>query len=160
MPGKGERGLGNVIGWPVTLEGFLGPARTTKLDQYEFYCHNRTAIINSLPVNSYGVTASPIAGQRKKCRQITCKFNNHTVLGQFHRKVGSKSIWIGSNYTIQGHAATMNWHNFLPFFGITVGKSNKIVPVYLDFYSTLLVVIRLRLGNESVSLSLQSPPNE
>ena len=29
-----------IIMWPITLEGFLGPARGTKLDQYEFYCHH------------------------------------------------------------------------------------------------------------------------
>jgi len=138
----------NAIVWPVTLGGFLGPARGTKVNQYEFYCHDLRSINANLPLspdNPYRLTVSPVSGQRNKGLQVTCKFRGHSVLGQFHRHKESEGIWIGSDYTNRGSGATGQWHEFVSHFGIKVGVENKTVAVYLDFYvDPLKLHIRLR----------------
>ena len=134
--------------WPVTLDGFLGPARGTKVNQYEFYCHDLISIGVKLPLtlgNPYRVTASSVPGQRNKGLQVTCKFKHYTVLGQFHRHTGREGIWLSSDYTNRHSGATKEWHEFVSYFGIKVKKQNKTIAVYLDFYSTPLeIVIRLK----------------
>jgi hypothetical protein len=131
-----------MISWPVTIDGILTPARK-KLDQYEFQCRNRDAIQRVLPLvagNPYAVTTSKLKGHRNKGIQITYKFGDNTVAGQFHRH---ERIWIDSNRTLQGPVATSNWHRFLSLFGITVGITNKIQGILLEFHQNKVVVIRL-----------------
>ena len=138
----------HVIVWPVTLDGFLGPARGTKVNQYEFYCHDLTSINAKLPLSSgnpYRVTVSPVSGRRNKGLQVICEFKDHTVLGQFHRHKAREGIWIGSDYTNRGSLATEQWHEFVSHFGIKVGVTNKTVAVYLDFdRDPLKIQIRLK----------------
>lgn len=133
---------------PVMLDGFLGPARRTKVNQYEFYCHDQISIGVKLPLtsgNPYRVTASPIPGQRNKGLQVTCKFKHYTVLGQFHRHTGREGIWLSSDFTNRRSDATEEWHKFVSHFGIKVNVQNKTIPVYLDFYNNPMdIVIRLK----------------
>lgn len=131
-----------MITWPVPINGILTPARGS-VDQYEFQCRSYKAISSALPLvsgNPYTVTVSNISGKRNKGIPIKCEFNNHAETGQFHR---GKRIWIGTNRTLGGNGATTAWHKFISHFGIVVGKTYKIIPVYLDFYPDLVVVIRL-----------------
>jgi len=140
--------FGSMINWPITLDGCLSPARG-KIDQYEFNCRDKASINAKLPFgsgNPYVVTVSPHKGHRNKGIQVTVQFNDHKVSGQFHRHAANKpkGIWIGSNRTNQGSDATKAWRQFVSHFGITVGKQGKTIPVYLDFYNNLLIVIRRR----------------
>jgi hypothetical protein len=75
------------------------------------------------------------------------------VPAQFHRKLNSQGIWIGSNYTIQGKIAVTKWKSFLLNFKVIVGRSNIMLPVILEFYTDLRVVIRLR------GQVIANPPN-
>jgi hypothetical protein len=139
---------GITINWPVTLDGCLNPARGN-INQYEFNCRDKNSIETKLPLipgNLYVVTVSTVKGRRNKGVRVSCRFNQHTVLAQFHRhpKQGPKGIWIGSDFTNQRSVATQQWHKFVSLFGITVGKHSKTIPVYLDFHNDLLIVIRLR----------------
>jgi hypothetical protein len=131
----------------VTIEGVLKPARK-KLNQYELQCLDVNSINSNLPLtpgNPYVVTVSRIVGRRNKGIPVTCEFNNNPpVIGQFHR---GRRIWIGTNKTIAGISATNAWHQFMLLFKITVGLTDTEIPVYLDFYSNLQVVIRLRAQN-------------
>ena len=149
MVGQIPRGahFGRTINWPITLDGYLGPARG-KIDQYEFNCRDKASINAKLPLgsgNPYVVTVSQHKGHRNKGIQVTVQFNHHKVLGQFHRHAENKpkGIWIGSNFTNQRLAATNAWRHFVSHFGIAVGKDDKTIPVYLDFYNNLLIIIRL-----------------
>jgi hypothetical protein len=139
-----------MISWPVTLNGFLSPARG-KLDQYEFWCRDRAAIAAALPLvtgNPYVETVSTIKGMRQRGIQITCKYADHTVRAQFHRKTGSKGIWIGSNFTNEHDIALRAWRNFVAHFGVTVGMAHPAIPIQLEFHvqstfhPSLLVVVR------------------
>lgn len=140
--------FGRTINWPVTFNGYLSPARGN-LYQYEFNCRNKPSINAKLPLasgNPYVVTVSKVQGQRNKGIQVTVQFKHHTVLGQFHRHPPNKpkGIWIGSDFTNRRSLATLEWHNFISLFGITVGKDNRTIPVYLDFYSNRLIIIQLK----------------
>ena len=138
--------MNDVILWPVDLEAFLSPARG-KLNQYEFWSRNTAEINKSLPLvpnNPYIETGSKIQKQRNRGIQITCSFNSATVLAQFHRKLNSRGIWIGSNYTIQGKIAVIKWKSFLTNFKVIVGRDNIMIPVVLKFYPDLKVDIHLR----------------
>jgi len=142
-----------MINWPVIIEGFLSPARG-KLDQYEFWCRDRAAINSKLPLvpgNPYVLTASDNPMGRNKGIEITCKFNNHRVLGQFHRKVNSNGIWLGTNRTNEGPVATSYWHKFISLFGVRAGKDYIKLPVSLEFYPEKIVIIRLRT-NKAVQI--------
>lgn len=142
---------GSTINWPITLNGFLGPARKTKLDQYEFYCHDKASITAELPLNPgnpYIETVSQVKGRRNKGLTLTLKFSYHTILGQFHRHRGNEGIWIGSDYTNRGSDAKNEWHGFVSLFGITVGVDDKTIPVSLDFYNTPMIVIRPKSPSE------------
>jgi hypothetical protein len=128
--------------WPITLEGYLHPAKG-KIDQYEFGRCDSNAIAK-LPLPPYEVTASSTLEQRNPGIQITCQFGANTVQGQFHRTEADK-MWIGTNRrSIEGPPATRRWHHFVSFFGIKVCVDDKEIPVYLDFYPDLRVVIRLQ----------------
>jgi hypothetical protein len=132
-------------GWPVTVEACLKPARA-KLDQYEFVSRDRVGIHN-LPLHPYAVTVSLVRGRRSFGITIKCVFGAYAVDGQFHRRPGDRSIWLGSNFsTARGHDqnATIRWRAFVSRFGVNVGVDDKEIPVYLDFYEDLRVVIRLR----------------
>jgi len=134
------------INWPITLDGSLGPARR-KLDQYEFSCRDKASVNAKLPLNPgnpYVETASQVIGRRNKGLTVTCKFEHHTVLGQFHRHKGTEGIWIFSDRSSQGPVATQQWNQFVSRFGIRVGSDEKTIPVYLDFHYDRLIVIRLR----------------
>jgi hypothetical protein len=128
--------------WPVSIDGILTPARK-KITQYEFQCRDYKIIANLLPLissNPYKKTVSSVKNKRNTGIPITCIFNKNTVESQFHR---GNRIWIGSNYTLAGISATKKWRKFISNFGIIVGKDNNIIPVVLDFYQDLKVVIRL-----------------
>lgn len=136
-----------MVTWPVTIDGILTPAHGDP-NQYEFQCRSYKAINSALPLasgNPYTVTVSSIPGKRNKGIPIECKFNNYDpVECQFHRR---QRIWIGSNRTLGGWAATDYWRRFMIHFGIVVGVTKKTIPVYLDFYPNLSVVIRLSTGS-------------
>ena len=143
---------GITINWPVTLDGCLKAPRG-KIDQYEFSCRDKKSIEAKLPLNPYAVTVSSVKKMRNRGIGVTCKFNQHTVLAQFHRhpKERPKGIWIGSDYTNRGSKATQEWHGFVSLFGITVGKDDRTIPDYLDFYYNLLIVIRLQQPMSKIS---------
>lgn len=133
------------INWPITLDGFLGPARQKK-DQYEFSCRDKASVNAKLPLDPYKATVSQDRGRRNKGLQVTVQFNHHTVLGQFHRhpKNKPKGIWIYSDRASRGPVATNQWNQFVSRFGIRVGVDEKTIPVYLDFHYNRLIAIRLR----------------
>jgi hypothetical protein len=131
--------------WPAQLDAFLSPARG-KLDQYELWSRDRDAINRALPLisdNPYVITSSPIPWYRNKGMQVVCSFNKKTVIAQFHRKLDSKGIWIGSNYTIEGKAAALQWSSFLINFGVQFNNLNLRIPIILEFHKNLKIFIRL-----------------
>ena len=130
--------------WPVTICGELSPAFGTKIDQYEFRRLNPKSFV---PLSPYSNTWTKY--ERSPGITITCQFQSYHELGQFHRKRENGKdvkIWIGSNRRGNPNpdVQTKNWHSFISRFGIKVGISNTSVPVYLDFYEDLKVIIRLK----------------
>ncbi len=126
--------------WPITIKGEICPAHGS-LTQWEIG-HGSRRSVAQLPLNPYGVTTgTPVL--RKVGLPITCTYNSHSVTGQFHRYSDNKGICIYTNRSVDGPSATDKWYSFLSLFGIEKGKSHENIPVYLDFYSDLVVVIRL-----------------
>jgi len=152
------------IAWPVTLgNSFLWMARDDP-NQNEFGCKVRAAIEAALPLvpgnqNPYVVTvahnpprririAQGIKLRRNRGIQITCRYLNHHVVAQFHRKEGNRGIWISPDTTNRGGPARNEWIAFVRRFGVIYGVPHAHIPVELEFHAvstyqpTELVVIR------------------
>ena len=136
--------------WPVTIEGILSPAFGMDLDQYEFKCRDGNDNKLKLPL----ITGNPYIPTVEKGRKVNpggipiiCKFGCNEVEGRFHRfgnsyRYKANRIWIYKN-SEQGCVATAEWSRFMSLFGVTVGKTDKVIPVKLDFYHDYKVEIRL-----------------
>jgi len=132
--------------WPIRIKAEIHPARK-KLTQWEIGCHDKSQI-GQLPLNPYNVTCGTITN-RNPGKLIECeyKYKNISVVGQFHRKLDNKSIWIGPNRyrSKEGFSDTDKWYVFLLSFGIKKDEPHSKIPVYLDFYSDFRVELRGRI---------------
>ena len=113
--------------WPITIEGHIYPSRG-KIQQWEIGSRDSYAI-SQLPLNPYNITVGTGKGI-----PITCKYRSDSLVGQFHRKVNNKGIWIYTNNSNAGPNATYRWYNFLSKFGIFKGQSHKEIPICMVFY--------------------------
>lgn len=139
-----------MITWPVTIEGILSPAFGVGLNQYEFKCSNGNVNKLRLPL----LTGNPYIPTVEKGRKVNpggilirCKFgDNKEVKGRFHRygdsyRYKANRIWIYKNSENRCEA-TDEWSKFMLLFGVTVGETDKEIPIYLDFYFDTRVEIR------------------
>ena len=139
--------------WPITIEGCIHQVRKDPKRWEIGHCNK--SIIPQLPIATYYETVGTSEGYLgiPQGIQIICE-NKHlpsqSVKSLFHRFRYNEGIWIASLFRkTHDPAEVNNWYNFLSAFGAHRDHLQDDIPVYLDFYSDLKVIIRLRTGNTS-----------
>ena len=139
--------------WPITIEGCIHQVRKHP-KRWEIGHCNKSQILE-LPLDIYYETVGTKDGYLgiPQGIQIRCEDNNlppQSVNSLFHRYRNNKGIWIASLFRkTHDPVEVYNWYNFLSSFGAQQGHLQDDIPVYLEFYADLKVIIRLRTGNSS-----------